>query len=391
MNFFKVRLEYLKSFTYSFISIFISYFIKEKGVWLISERRNDAKDNGYCLYKYIRENYPSKKVIYAIDPKSNDFRKIEGLGEWVKFGSLRHHILYIKSSVVISSHMSVGKPGGLVTSFLEKKKIIKVKSVFLQHGITKDKAKFLYYNNSLSDLFVCGAKKEYDFVKEIFGYPADNVKYLGLCRFDNLHSKPKYNNQILIMPTWRNWLINDTNEFLESSFYNSYQALINNNRLIELLEMKDLNVIFYLHNDFQKYNQLFKNKCNRIIIAKMDSFDIQKLLKECNLLITDYSSVFFDFAYMMKPVIHYQFDYDEYRNRQYSQGYFDYNQDGFGPVIYDEDQLIDEIIGLSNKGFIIDEKYSNRIGEFFAIRDKMNCLRNYEAIQNLLCEEVNYE
>lgn len=42
-------------------------------------------------------------------------------------------------------------------------------------------------------------------------------------------------------------------------------------------------------------------------------YDVQQLLKESLLLITDYSSVFFDMMYMNKPVIFYQFDENQYR------------------------------------------------------------------------------
>ena len=41
-------------------------------------------------------------------------------------------------------------------------------------------------------------------------------------------------------------------------------------------------------------------------------------------MITDYSSVFFDFSYMRKPVIFYQFDEKKFRKAQYAEGYFSY-------------------------------------------------------------------
>ena len=42
------------------------------------------------------------------------------------------------------------------------------------------------------------------------------------------------------------------------------------------------------------------------------------------MLITDYSSIFFDFGYLNKPVIYSHFDYNEYRANHFRKGYFDY-------------------------------------------------------------------
>ena len=68
---------------------------------------------------------------------------------------------------------------------------------------------------------------------------------------------------------------------------------------------------------------------DRIIIADM-KYDVQQLLKESLLLITDYSSVFFDMMYMNKPVNFYQFDEKQYRKSHYKEGYLNYQN--VGPV-----------------------------------------------------------
>jgi len=74
--------------------------------------------------------------------------------------------------------------------------------------------------------------------------------------------------------------------------------------------------------DFEK-NDVFEIK---------ESCDYQELIKESSLLITDYSSIFFDFAYLKKPVIYTHFDYNEYRENHVPEGYFNYKNDGFGPI-----------------------------------------------------------
>lgn len=357
---------------------------KRKEIWLISERENDARDNGYFLYKYIVENHPEVNIYYAINPTSHDFIKIKGLGNWVKFGSLKHHIMYLSSSVVISTQMSIGKPGNRISSYLEKKGFIKVKKAFLQHGVIQNTPSFCLYSNSLVNLFVCGAKDEFNFVRDNFGYPDGVVQHLGLCRFDNLHDFKTTKNQILIMPTWRNWLYNNEQEFIKSDYYKSFYELINNIELLEMLENMDMDIVFYLHNDFQKYASLFISECKRIIIAKKEEYDVQQLLKESRLLITDYSSVFFDFAYMKKPIIYYQFDHSAFFSRQYEAGYFDYKDHGFGPVCYNNLDVLKEIRKHIDNEFALEEVYEKRIKSFFSIYDDKNCERNFKAIKELI-------
>ena len=100
------------------------------------------------------------------------------------------------------------------------------------------------------------------------------------------------------------------------------------------------------------------------------------------MLITDYSSIAFDFAYMNKPLIYYHFDYHEYRKKQHPEGYFKYENDGFGPIVETKENLceyIDEIID----DFKNTEKYEKRAKQFFDLRDKNNCKRVYEKIKEL--------
>ena len=94
------------------------------------------------------------------------------------------------------------------------------------------------------------------------------------------------------------------------------------------------------------------------------------------MMITDFSSVFFDFAYLKKPVIYYQPN-DDYH---YGDGYFDYETMGFGPVINEEEDLFNEINSYISKDCSMEEKYKNRVKNFFKYTDKNNCKRTYEWI-----------
>ena len=76
---------------------------KRKDMWLICEDYNEARDNGYWLYRYIRQNHKEQDVVYAINKKSVDYKKVVGLGEVIQYGSFKHWIYYLAASKNISS------------------------------------------------------------------------------------------------------------------------------------------------------------------------------------------------------------------------------------------------------------------------------------------------
>lgn len=376
------------------VALLISMVLKmsrnNKDVWLISERRDEAEDNGYHLFKYLRENIPQQKVFYVIDKNSASYSKIQKYGSIVQHNSLSHYIYYFLSNKHLSAFQFFGVPETPILWKLERLGVIKKKKVFLQHGITKEMLPFLHYKNTGYNLFVCGAKPEYEYINDNFGYPLGNVKYLGFCRFDNLHIL-KEKRQILLMPTWRQWFgmtnINNLDdgyqEFIKSDYYRRYTSLLNSPRLQAFLNNNDIQLVFYPHPEMQRYLKAFKCECSNIIIANRKNYNLQELLKESKLLITDYSSIAFDFAYMRKPLIYYQFDQERYYNSHFKKGYFDCDRNGFGPVIADEEVLINNIEDFMNRGETTDEIYINRASEFFPIYDQENCKRHYEVIRSL--------
>lgn len=381
----------LTKITIGFITAsFMKINNRNRDVWLISERRDEAEDNGYHLFKYIRENYPEKKVYYIIDKKSEGYKKIEKYKNIIDYNSLRHYIYYFLAEKHISAFQFFGVPDDSFIWKLEEKGLIKKKKVFIQHGVIQSKLPFLFFNSTKYSMFVCGAKPEFEYIKENYGYPEGAVKYLGLCRYDNLYNYEE-ENQILVMPTWRKWIgmtnknsneEEDINNFIKSEYYNTYKLLLTNKRLNNLLEENNYNLIFYPHPEMQRFISLFNSESRRIFIANRKEENLQSLLKKSKLLITDYSSVAFDYGYMKKGLIYYQFDCERYCSEHFESGYFNHKKDGFGPVVTNEDDLLLEIEkyikSISNR-----EVYIERATNFFKLQDKNNCMRNYEAIREL--------
>lgn len=362
----------------------------DKPIWLLAERNNEARDNGYHLFKYIRTNYPKVPVFYIIKHKSPDYNKLIPFGNIIRFGSIKHHTYYFLAAKHISTHINGCMPSAKVNSAMDQYLQVHAKKIFLQHGIIKDYLPQISKAVANLDLFVCGAFPEYNYVKENYGYE-NEVKYVGLARFDGLHNY-EVKNQILLMPTFRMSLfiyqeepttVKNEKNFMSSNYYIAYQSLINNDNLIQLLTEHGIELIFYPHFEVQRYIHLFHANNQLIKIAAMEDYDIQALLKESKLLITDYSSVYFDFAYMNKPVLYYQFDYDQYREEHYKEGYYSYEVNGFGNVIRKEEDLLNEISDVINSQFELSAKYSERIKQFFPLHDTDNCKRNFEVIQQL--------
>ena len=68
---------------------------RNRKIHLFSERGVDARDNGYHLYRYYRQNHPEIESYFVISKDSADREKILALGNVVNHRSLKHYLLFI--------------------------------------------------------------------------------------------------------------------------------------------------------------------------------------------------------------------------------------------------------------------------------------------------------
>lgn len=358
-------------------------FFYRKKIWIINERGYDARDNGYHFFKYVANNHPEIKSFYTIDKKSSDFQNVQSYKNVLQFGSFKHIFYFSCAKAKISTQMYGYAPNKYYAKYMQRHHM-QGKNIGLKHGIFKNIHPNYFKENSHLDLIICGAKPEYDFIKENFGYSENEVAYCGLARFDNLLDS-NVKKQILIMPTFRSSLSGmSLDEFSKTDYFARWTSLLR-----ELDGRMDCwsnyIVIFYIHAVFQKYLPLFSGLYKNIVIAKFEDYDIQTLLKESQILITDFSSVFFDFAYMRKPIVFYQFDEKFFNESHYEKGYFDYERDGFGKVFYDEKKCIDEVDNILSQNCKLDDIFNKRVDNFFTLpRDKNNCARIFKEINKIL-------
>ena len=188
---------------------------------------------------------------------------------------------------------------------------------------------------------------------------------------------------ILVMPTWRGSHYPTGEAFRKTAYYEHFQSLLCCKELEQLLEQQDYRLVFYPHIEMQKDSRRFKSGSDRITIVSKETHDVQKLLMDCALLVTDYSSVFFDVAFLRKPVVYYQFDEEEFRKYHYQKGYFDFRRDGFGPVCTTQEALLEALTESFENGMEMQTEYAQRTERFFPLHDGNNCRRTFEAIVRL--------
>lgn len=360
-----------------------------KPFWLISECKDEARDNGYWLFKYISEHHKKENIMYAINKKCDDYHKVKNLGKVIQYGSFAHWIAYLACDIRISSQKA-GTPNNAICYFIEVYGIIKKKTVFLQHGIIKDDLPYVHSDKAKFSLFATTTKREYEYVKNTFGFNDGVVKQLGLCRFDDLFDV-SYGTTVLIVPTWRQWIANpdlstkNVEKFVtfeDTEYFKKWNEVLNSKEFSDLLRKTNKRAVFYIHRNMGKFGHYFTSKYDNIKVLPL-SEDIHELLKKSAILVTDYSSVAMDFAYIDKPVVYYQFDYDKFRKHHLGEGYFSYEKDGFGPIVKTKGNLFKEIETIINNDMELDDKYHQRILDFFDMRDICNCERTYEAIKEL--------
>ena len=130
-------------------------------------------------------------------------------------------------------------------------------------------------------------------VKEYLGYSDQEIVINGLPRWDKLYRDKRYTKTILIIPTWRNDLEKVTDEvFQQSQYFKFWNSLLSNQKFISYVEENDIKVHFFIHIILSRFIHLFSS-CSKNILFKNND-NIQDLLLNCGMLITDYSSVSFD-------------------------------------------------------------------------------------------------
>ena len=375
----------------------------KSNAWILMDRDNQADDNAEHLYRYISENHPEQDIYFALKKTSSDWKRLEQDGfNLLEFGSSAFESKLKDCAKIISSHVD-----GYITHYFKDNSLLDKDYVFLQHGIIKDDLSG-WLNTKKIACFVTATNPEYHSIVDnttAYKFGKKEVKLTGLPRYDRLltnnNTKSK---QILIMPTWRNSIVGTyisgtertrNPDFMKTNYAKHWHSFMNHAILKELND-QGYQIVFAPHPSIQEYMDEFTVP-NFIKIYSYSEGNIQSVFQNTSILITDYSSVAFDVAYLNKAILYYQFDYDEVfssGNHTYQKGYFDYNRDGFGAVAYNETELLAALKDLVDNQAKVPDLYQKRIDKTFQFRDSNNCERVYQAILDLdkpeLSNDINY-
>lgn len=324
---------------------------KNTPLWLFADMSFRADDNAEHLYRYMMQNYPKQKIVFVLQKKSHDYERLKREGFiLVDPKSFYFKYLAFRADKLISSHVDRYFFEALGENTLKTKDFI-----FLQHGITKQDISF-WLNKRKIDLFITGTQAEYSSIAGDFNrykFTSKEIRLTGLPRWEALLKNNQTDNkQILIMPTWREYIVGTYSrklmkrrfnpKFYESEYFYKWASFLHSEALQKLCKEYDYKIVFNPHPQIRPYLEGFN--LPSYITTSSAKMSVQKLFCESDLMITDYSSVAFEMAVLKKPVIYYQFDKDEFfLGHTEQKGYFDYERDGFGSVVLEQESLLYEL------------------------------------------------
>ncbi len=359
---------------YHLLYLFLYPFMRNRRIWLFQDRVDIADDNAKHLFRYAIKQDDEIEKYFVISKDCEDFGEMKKIDDnIVPLGSFKNKFLYLFAEKMISSHVN----HSWLNPFFNPKRpyyngFLTVEKCFLQHGVIKDDLSswFRKFFQNLH-LFLTSSDYERDSILgDTYNYDEEVVQAFGLPRHDNLKFGVA-KKEILFAPTWRKHLIN-RQAFEKSEYYYRLNSFLNNERLLNAIKDKGYKLVFRPHYDLQPFLDLFTIDTEVIEVNTHDSY--QTIFNNSAVMITDYSSVFFDFSFLKKPVIYYH----EGNDYHYDEGYFSYEEMGFGDVIDNEEDLVDKIIEYMDNGCEMEEKYKKRVDEFFKYTDQKNCSRVYD-------------
>ncbi|MCT2535294.1 CDP-glycerol glycerophosphotransferase family protein [Aquibacillus koreensis] len=233
----------------------------------------------------------------------------------------------------------------------------------------------LSQNKYSSEIF----RSAFGFEKEMleFGYPRNDIlinnnneesieklkKNLGL---------PKDKRIILYAPTWR-----------DNSFYQKGKYKFNTELNIELLKehlSEDYVIIIKAH--YLVVDSLDTSRHSDFVYTFSPEQDISDLYLVSDILITDYSSVMFDYSNLKRPIIFYTFDIEAYKE-SIRGFYFDLELEAPGSMVQTNTELINAIKDAKKNQNKYKEQYDRFVKKYNYLDDGKASDRVIELVKSL--------
>lgn len=370
-----------------------------KDAWVLMDRSHNAHDNAEHLFRYLRAERRDINAWFVIRKGTPDWDRLraEGYKRIIPHGSLLWMILCLHATHMVSSHVD-----RYVVEPFARRGGWRWRYVFLQHGVTQaDLSRWL--NSKRIDLFVTASRDEYSSIAgdgSVYSFTSHEVQRTGFPRHDRLmvlaesaHAE-KGKGHVLVMPTWRAYFSQLTApgtaergahpEFFASVFAQEWRALITDRRVLELCRREGRKLVFMPHPNLEPYLEGF-DLPEEVRVVTYAEADVQEMIAGAGAMITDYSSVAFDAAFVGRPLVYFQFDRREFLGGGHigRPGYFDYETHGFGPVAGTVDSVVEALERCAEAGFSVSEEFARRVRHAFGTQKPGACERVTRAIEDL--------
>lgn len=379
----------------------VLYRSRFRDAWVLMDRYRVAGDNAERLFEYLRSERRDINAWFVVAGDSPDWARMRAAGHsrLVRYRSFTWKMLMINCAWFVSSHTD--------NAILLPPEIMRItgrrtwRFAFLQHGVTQaDISRWL--NGKDIDLLVTATAPETrSIVADGSGYvyTEKEVRQTGFPRFDRLTAlaravDERERNTVVIAPTWRRWLTLPFDvetrqrglkrDFWSSEYFRNWDAILRSRAIADAARARGWRIVFVPHPEMQPVLEAMS------LPPHVEPFtfagnDIQALYARCGVLVTDFSSVAFDAAYLDRPVVYFQFDREELLAGGHvgRPGYFEYERDGFGPVTETLADAEAAICASIERGPKPAPEYQARIDATFLRRDGRACERVVHAIESM--------
>ena len=379
--------KYKKICTKLYEKVFLKLPIKKKRVLFESFLGRNVSGNPKYIYNYLVENKLDRK--YQLIWILNDLdEEIPGKVKKVKRKSLKYYYYMATSGYWI---FNVRQGDEIVkrkgTTYLQTwhgtplKRLASDMFNVDMGGVTNlDEYKEKFFRNSRrwdyllaqNDYSAEIFERAFNFKKEmIYGYPANDILYTKNNESDINAIKdklgiPKDKKVIIYAPTWR-----EDNFFKKGHYKMSIELDLDKMQK----ELGDEYVVI-IRAHYLIASSINVADYKGFVYDFSQGFDIQELYLISDILITDYSSVMFDFANLKRPMIFFTYDLEKYRDSLRG-FYFDFEKVAPGKIAMTTDEIVDTIANIDE----VNEEYKDRYEAFY---NKFCHVDNGESAKNIV-------
>lgn len=355
----KNKLKNLIFRIYKILFLFLGKWIPKNENIIVFESflGKQYSDNPRAIYEYLKERHPAYRLIWSVDRESVSKFKTLKLSYSRRFSLKWLFIMNRAKYWVSNSRMPLWIPKPSNTVYIQTwhgtplKKLAADMSQVLMPGTNTEsyKRNFLYEAGKWDYLVSPNAystsifKSAFQFNKNILetGYPRND--YLVNYNTDDEAKRIKIRSNlpldkkiILYAPTWRD------NQFYGKGRY-KFDIPMDLARMKE--ELADEYIIL-LRMHYLIAENINLEGLEGFVFDFSEYEDIRELYLISDVLITDYSSVFFDYTILKRPIYFYTFDLDEYRDTLRG-FYLNFEEKAPGPIIKTTENLLKHIHAIN--------------------------------------------